>query len=165
MFFSADPACCQKSIPANTDVVLHVAGNTSHWKLGDALQTRVNVDGTRNMIDASLKKNVDRFIYTSSIAAYGFQSHRITERTPSTADNFWINYFRTKRLAELEVHKGIQQGLDAVIVNPSNIIGPYDFSGWSRFFHLINENRLPGVPPGSGSFCHSKEAAKAHIAA
>lgn len=160
-----DPASCEKLISENTDAVFHVAGNTSHWKSGDALQTKVNVDGTRNMIDASLKKNVHRFIYTSSIAAYGFQPHRVTESTPSTAEHFWISYFRTKRLAELEVHKGIRQGLDAVILNPSNIIGPYDLAGWSRLFHLINENRLPGVPPGSGSFCHSKEVAKAHIAA
>ena len=160
-----DHASCEQLIPENTNAVFHVAGNVSHWKLGDALQTLVNVDGTRNMIEAALKKNVHRFIYTSSIAAYGFQPHRVTESTPSTADNFWINYFRTKRLAELEVHKGIRQGLDAVILNPSNIIGPYDLSGWSRLFHLINENRLPGNPPGSGSFCHSNEVAKAHIAA
>ena len=160
-----DSASCEQLIPENTNAVFHVAGNVSHWKLGDALQTLVNVDGTRNMIDASLKKNVHRFIYTSSIAAYGFQPHRVTESTPSTADNFWINYFRTKRLAELEVHKGIRQGLDAVILNPSNIIGPYDLSGWTRLFHLINENRLPGNLPGSGSFCHSNEVAKAHIAA
>jgi len=160
-----DHASCEQLIPENTNAVFHVAGNVSHWKLGDALQTLVNVDGTRNMIDASLKQNAHRFIYTSSIAAYGFHSHRVTESTPSTADNFWINYFRTKRLAELEVHDGIRRGLDAVILNPSNIIGAYDLSGWSRLFHLINENRLPGNPPGSGSFCHSKEVANAHIAA
>ena len=113
-----DPVSCENALPKNTDAVFHVAGNTSHWKLGDQLQTKVNVVGTRNMVNASLKKNAHRFIYTSSIAAYGFQPEKITEETKSSADNFWINYFRTKRLAELEVHDGIKQGLDAVIINP-----------------------------------------------
>ncbi len=160
-----DPACCENLIPVNAHAVFHVAGNTSHWKLGDELQTRVNVDGTRNMVIASLKKNVKRFIYTSSIAAYGFQSNQITEDSVSTSENHWINYFRTKLLAEQEIHKGISKGLDAVILNPSNIIGPYDFSGWSRLFHLINESRLPGVPPGRASFCHARDVADAHISA
>lgn len=160
-----DPDFCKKSIPEKTDAVFHVAGNTSHWQFNDKLQTRVNVDGTRNLINASLIKKVGRFIYTSSIAAYGFQPDRISETTISSAENSRINYFRTKRLAELEVHKGIRQGLDAVIVNPSNIIGPYDYSGWSRLFYLINENRLPGVPPGRASFCHAAAVADAHISA
>ena len=160
-----DPVCCEKLIPPETDAVFHVAGNTSHWKLGDELQTRVNVDGTRNMVNASLKKNVKRFIYTSSIAAYGFQRNPISEYCPSTSKNHWINYFRTKQLAEQEIRIGIRKGLDAVIVNPANIMGPYDFSGWSRLFRLINENRLPGVPPGRASFCHARAVADAHIAA
>jgi len=160
-----DPVSCENALPEHTDAVFHVAGNTSHWKLGDQLQTKVNVDGTRNMVKAALKKNAGRFIYTSTISTYGFQPERITEDTKSSADNYWINYFRTKRLAELEVHDGIKRGLDAVILNPSNIIGPHDVAGWSRLFYLINDNSLPGIPPGSGSFCHSKEVASAHIAA
>jgi len=160
-----DPDCCKKSIPDSIDAVFHVAGNTSHWKHGNELQTLVNVSGTQNMINAALKRKVKRFIYTSSIAAYGFHPNRITEESISTAENFWINYFHTKRLAEMEVHRGIQKGLDAVILNPSNIIGAYDFSGWSRLFHLIHENRLPGVPPGRASFCHAQAVADAHISA
>ena len=106
-----------------------------------------------------------RFILTSSIAAFGFQAERITEDTTSTALDSSINYFRTKRLAELEVLQAVERGLDAVILNPANIIGRYDASGWSRFFKLIEEGRLPGVPPGSGSFCHAREVARAHVTA
>jgi dihydroflavonol-4-reductase len=129
-----DSDSCERVMPENVDAVFHVAGDTSHWKMADARQTAVNVEGTRRMVSTALKRKARRFIFTSSIAAYGFQQRRITEETQSTAPNSRINYFRTKRLAELEVHRGIEQGLDAVIVNPSNIIGPYDYSGWSRFF-------------------------------
>jgi nucleoside-diphosphate-sugar epimerase len=89
----------------------------------------------------------------------------ITEEMRSTALESSINYFRSKRLAELEVQRGCERGLDAVILNPSNILGPHDRSGWSRFFRLIDEKRLPGVPPGRASFCPVREVAAAHLAA
>ena len=160
-----DPESCERAMPEGVDAVFHLAGNTSHWKLGDDRQTKVNINGTRNMVKAALKRKAKRFVYTSSIAAYGFQPGLITEETTSNADNYWINYFRTKRQAEIEVHRGIESGLDAVMLNPSNIVGPYDHYGWSRMFRLVNEDKLPGAPPGKASFCHVKEVAKAHISA
>ncbi len=160
-----DYAACEEALPDKVDAVFHLAGDTSHWKKGDQRQTRINVDGTRHMVNASLKRKAGKFIYTSSIAAYGFQPVRITEETVSTAENYWLNYFRTKRLAEIEVQKGIKKGLDGVILNPANIIGPYDFSGWSRLFGMINNGKLAGVPPGSATFCHVAEVARAHIMA
>jgi nucleoside-diphosphate-sugar epimerase len=158
-----DAASCARAMPEEVDAVFHLAGNTSHWKLGDALQTKVNVEGTRAVAATALERRARRFVHTSSIAAYGFQPERITEQTRSTALQAPINYFRTKRLAEIEVHQAIQQGLDAVILNPANIVGPRDRSGWSRFFGLIERGRLPGVPPGRATFCHVAEVARAHI--
>ncbi|RLC15669.1 MAG: oxidoreductase [Deltaproteobacteria bacterium] len=158
-------AACVKAMPENVDAVFHLAGNTNHWRLGDRLQTRVNVGGTGNIVAAALKRNARCLVHTSSIAAYGFQPERITEDTRSTAAGASINYFRTKRLSEIEVHKGIKKGLKAVILNPANIIGPFDTSGWSRIFLLVEKGRLPGAPPGKASFCHSREVARAHILA
>ena len=160
-----DPASCERALPAGVDAVFHLAGDTSHWKLGDARQTTVNVEGTRNVVAAALRGKARRLVHTSSIAAYGFQPSRITEEMRSTALDSSINYFRSKRLAELEVQRGGERGLDAVILNPSNILGPHDRSGWSRFFGLIEQGRLPGVPPGRASFCHAREVAAAHVAA
>jgi nucleoside-diphosphate-sugar epimerase len=160
-----DPASCERAVPAGADAVFHLAGDTSHWKPGDGRQTKFNVEGTRNGVSAALRSKVRRLVHTSSIAAYGFQPRRISEEMPSTALDSPINYFRTKRLAELEVQRGSERGLDAVILNPSNILGPHDRSGWSRFFTLIDQGRLPGVPPGRASFCHAREVAAAHIAA
>ena len=160
-----NPTSYERAMPEDVDAVFHVAGNTGHWRLGDTRQTRDNVEGTRIMVSTALKRNARRFIFTSSIAAYGFHPERITEDTQSNAHNSWINYFRTKRLAELEVHKGIEQGLYAVILNPANIIGPYDYAGWSRLFTLIEKGHLPGAPPGRASFCHVREVAGAHISA
>ncbi len=155
----------EKAMPQGVDAVFHVAGNVNFWSLKNAVQTKDNVDGTRNMVSTALKLKARRFIHTSTIGTYGFHSEIITEQTPSTASHSWINYVRSKWLAEEEVRKGINQGLDAVIINPCNIIGPYDYNNWSQMFKGIHDRKLPGVPSGAGSFCHVREVAKAHITA
>ncbi len=152
-------------IPMNVDAVFHAAANTNFWSLKNNIQTKDNVDGTRNMVSAALKREAKRFIHTSSLAAYGLHDEPITEETISTAARSRVNYIRTKWLAEREVRAGIERGLDAVILNPCNIIGPYDYNNWSQLFIMINLNKIPGVPPGAGTFCHVHEVAKAHITA
>lgn len=152
-------------IPDGVDCVFHVAGNTSLWSKAHAEQFRVNVKGTRNMVKAALDANAQRFVHTSSIVAYGFHGGTISEETPTRGTAAKVNYVRSKALAEREVRRGISRGLKAVIVNPSNIIGAYDNSNWSRMFVLLQRGRLPAITAGGGSFCHAQEVAKAHIAA
>lgn len=151
--------------PEKVDAVFHVAGNTSYWSRRNHIQTRDNVEGTKNMVAAALKRQAKRLIHTSSTAAYGHHQQRINEETRSNAINSPLNYNRTKYLAELEVRKGIERGLDAVIINPTNIIGPYDYHNYSQLFTLIDRQKLPGVPAATQTFCHVREVAKAHITA
>jgi len=152
-------------IPEGTEALFHVAADTSMWSRAVRRQTRINVLGTRNVVAAALARGVGRLVHTSSIAVYGFQSRVITEESPRLGGNSWIGYYRTKALAEREVRLGVEGGLDAVIMNPANIIGAYDAGNWSRLFLMVKNGRLPGAPPGSGSFCHAREAARAHVAA
>ncbi|MGB2248929.1 MAG: NAD-dependent epimerase/dehydratase family protein, partial [Alcanivorax sediminis] len=152
-------------MPPAPDAVFHVAGNTSMWRRGNTQQYKDNVLGTRAMVSAAQKNVAGRFIHTSSISAWGIQDEPINELTPSNAANDWINYNRTKYLAEQEVENGIRQGLDAVILNPCGIIGAGDTHNWSQMIKLINDGKLPGVPPGGGNFCAVEEVAKAHITA
>jgi dihydroflavonol-4-reductase len=160
-----DRASCERAMPENVDCVFHLAGDTTHWKPADKRQTEINVGGTENMVNAAILRGARRFIYTSSIGAFGAQKDRITEWTKSTAAGSIINYWRTKLSAEEIVRAGIKKGLNAVILNPANIIGPYDYSGWSRLFFLIKNDKLAGAPPGSASFGHVREIARAHIEA
>ncbi len=160
-----DLASLRRAIPEGTDAVFHIAASISFWSRRDAEQTRVNVDGTRNAVAAARERGVKRFVHTSSIAAYGVHRNVIDEETPSTAERAPANYPRTKWLAEVEVRRGIDAGLDAVILNPANIVGPYDRHGWAKTFPAIARRQVPFLLPGRASWCHVREVVQAHIAA
>lgn len=153
------------AIPQKPDAVFHVAASLNQWSHHNELQHITNVEGTANVVEAALAAGAKRFIHTSSISVYGLQPGRITENAEKLGRISWINYQRTKYLAEKEVHKGLDRGLDAVILNPCNIIGAHDTTGWARIIRLIDEGKLPGAPPGAASFCDVGEVARAHIAA
>jgi dihydroflavonol-4-reductase len=154
-----------KAMPEGLAAVFHVAADVSHWSRDAIRQERCNVEGTRNVVAAALARGARKFVHTSSTSVYGFQAEPFDETAPRLGANSWNNYARSKTLAEDEVQKGIDRGLDAVILNPANIIGAYDSRNWSRLFRMVAAGRLPGLPPGRGSFCHASEVATAHIAA
>lgn len=153
------------AVPQGVDGVFHVAANTSMWRGGREQQWRDNVVGSANLARVSRQKQVGRMVVTSSISAYGYQKQPIDEQSPQLADDPRYGYLYTKKRAELAVREEIEKGLDAVFLNPCAIVGKYDTSSWAQTFFLIQDGKLPGVPPGNGSFCHAAEVAKAHIAA
>src|SRR2546421_1654950 len=160
-----DPGSLRAAMAEDMDVVFHVAGNTNLWSRRNAQQTAENVEGTRNVVETALARGAKKLVLTSSIAAYGEQTGELTEARKSRAKRSWINYQRTKWLAEEEVRKGIRAGLAATILNPGAIIGRYDTGGWARLFYLVAQDRLPGALPGEVSAAHVGEVLKAHIAA
>jgi len=160
-----DAASLRRALPGGVDCVFHAAGDTNLWSRRNAQQDRVNIDGTRNVIEAARAQCARRMVHTSSISAYGIQTGRVDERTPQLGGSSWINYQRSKYAAEQEVRAGIDRGLDAVIMNPAAIVGRYDTNSWARVIMLVDAGRLPGVPPGGGSYCHARAVAQAHIAA
>ena len=160
-----DRASLAYSLPRGVDAVFHVAGSTSLWSRANAEQDRVNIEGTRNVVDAALAAGARRLVHTSTISVYGMQAGRIDERAAQLGRDSWVNYQRSKFRAEEEVRAGVARGLDAVILNPASIIGRYDRASWARMILLIDAGKLPGVPPGAASFCHGREVARAHLAA
>lgn len=112
----------------------------------------VNVQGTANVVDAALSSGVRRLVHTSSIAALG-RSDGITECLNESAE--WLpsasnsGYGKSKHLAELEVQRGIAEGLDAVIVNPSLIMGVGRAGENSTLLvEKIRQRRVPYIPSG-----------------
>ena len=160
-----DPASLQAAVPEGVDAVIHTAASTSIWSRNNGLQTRINVEGTRNVCKACLEKGAKRLVHTSTWNTYGLEHTVITEETVQTGGNSWINYVRTKFLAEEEVRKATGWGLSAVILNPSHMVGRYDSQNWARMFRMVNDGTLPGIPRSRGSFCHAVAVARAHVEA
>ena len=107
-----DAASLPAAIPKGADTIFHVAGNTNMWRKGNAEQTRDNVDGTHNVVEAALACGVRRLVVTSSISAYGPVDGEITEETPSRAANSRVNYQKSKWLAQEIARAAVGRGLE-----------------------------------------------------
>lgn len=155
-----------EACPENVDAFFHAAADTSMWEKRNRQQNLINLTGTQNAIKAALAKHAKRFIHTSSIAAYGEHKQMITEASKQRGEDSFCNYYRTKHLSEQLVKTAVEEkGLDAVILNPCHLVGAPDNHNWSQMIALTKQDKLPGVPPGYGSFCDIKEVARAHIEA
>ena len=111
------------------DVVFHLASLVAITPDMLDLMRRVNVEGTRNVIEAVRRTGVRRLVYTSSIHALQRppEGVMIDERLAFDPDNPAGPYDQTKAEASLLVLDAVRQGMDAVIVCPTGVIGPYDF--------------------------------------
>jgi len=153
------------SIVRGMEAVVHVAGIISYWRKKHTLMQRVNVDGTRNLLEAAVKAGVKRFLYTSSIASIGYSDDKICDETTEynwTGMN--IGYFDTKRAAELLVRQ--EKRLEGLTVNPAIIFGANDIrkNGVRMLFHVWN-GTLPGIPPGTTTVAVLDDVVAGHLAA
>ncbi|MDJ0943283.1 MAG: NAD-dependent epimerase/dehydratase family protein [Kiloniellales bacterium] len=155
----------EAAMPEAADAVFHTAALTSIWSRRDALQTRINVAGTRNVARVALAKGARRLVHTSTWNTFGLGQREISEETPQAGARSWINYVRSKALAEEEVRRVGAEGLDAVILNPGHLIGRYDTHNWGRLIRMVDDGSLPGVPAVRSRFCHAEAVARAHVAA
>ncbi len=160
-----DAAALEQVMPENMDAVFHTAAMTSVWSRQNRLQTQVNVAGTRNVARAALARGAKRLIHTSTWNTFGIGKATISEEMRQEGGRSWINYVRTKYLAEVEVRAAVRDGLFAVILNPGHLLGRYDTRNWARMFKMVHDRTLPGIPRAQSSFCHAAAVAQAHISA
>ena len=156
------------------DIVFHVAGDTSFWRKHYARQRRVNVDGTRNVMEAAIAANVKRIVHTSTVDAMGYHPSG-AELSEQDADRAswnlgWYNYAQTKREGEEVVWStvaGDSENIEAVVLRPGAMIGPYDFTlQFGRLFFDLQECcGVPACPSGSSSFASVVAVANAHVEA
>ncbi len=162
-FFDQDSL--ESALPDQADAVFHTAAKVSFWRGNNASLQRDNVEATQAIIKAALKRKAKRFIHTSTVGVYGFSHPLIDESFPKEGLHSFVGYLKTKTLAEIEILKAVEKGLDAVILNPATILGPLDRDHWGESMRKVKEGKMPGAPPGAASFVHAVEAAKAHVAA
>lgn len=120
--------------------VYHCAALVSFDDRDEKALMEINPKVTANIVNTGIDLKVKKLVYVSSVAALG----RATQGKPIDENAQWVEssnnsvYAKSKYLAELEVWRGIEEGLDAVIVNPSIILGPGEWkSGSAAVFHTI----------------------------
>jgi dihydroflavonol-4-reductase len=151
------------------DNVYHLAGRISLMPGDRHLIHKINYLCTKNVIQACRECGVKRLVYTSSIHALEDTPEGITinEDVPYCSNIHKSNYDLSKSLASREVLKAAKEGLDAVIVNPTGVIGPYDFpvSAITKTIIDFAKSKLKLAIEGAYDFVDVRDVAEGHILA
>ena len=147
------------------DQVYHCAAIVSFNPRKRKEMFKLNIEGTANIVNTALDAGVKKLVHVSSVSALG----RIREKEPVTENMNWTEetsnskYGQSKYLAEMEVWRGIGEGLKALIVNPVLILGQGNWNGGSaRIFKSVYEE-FPWYTDGVTGFVDVRDVAKAMI--
>lgn len=137
---------------SNADVVFHLAATISLSMYSWSTVATINVVGTRNVVEACLKSGVRRLVHFSSIHALKQEplDVPVDEGRSLVASHNCPPYDRSKAEGEKEVRRGIEKGLNAVIIYPTGIIGPHDYqpSHFGEVLLTLVCGKLPGLVAG-----------------
>jgi nucleoside-diphosphate-sugar epimerase len=148
------------------DIVIHAAAVVSFFKKERKKMYQVNVEGTANVVNAALEKGVKRLIHISSVAALGRTTGggHVNEEKKWEESRANTHYGKSKYNAELHVWRGMAEGLEAVILNPSTILGFGDWHhGSSAIFKNVYEE-FKWYTEGINGFVDVEDVAKAVVA-
>jgi dihydroflavonol-4-reductase len=133
----------------------------------DPVAHRVNVEGTRNVVGACRTSNVRRLVYFSSIHAYSSHPRHepIDESRPLCVNDDTLPYDRSKAAAEEVVRNAVEAGLDAVILNPTGVLGPHDYepSAMGRVLLDLRAGRFPVLVRGGFNWVDARDVAEAAV--
>jgi len=145
--------------------VYHCAAMVSFNPKKKALLHQTNIEGTANVVNACLGEGVDKLLFVSSVAALG----RIREDKPINETMNWSEetsnseYGKSKYFSEIEVWRGIGEGLNAVIVNPVIILGAGNWTKGSSGLFKSAYDEFPWYTEGTGGFVDVADVVNAMI--
>ncbi len=151
------------------ETVYHLAAQISIGNFTLEQLMKINFTGTENVINACKKTGVKRLVHFSSIHAYKHNplNAPLNESNPLNLESELV-YERTKALAEELVQKKAgEDGLEIVIVNPTAVIGPWDFgpSYLGQFLIRLYNRRIPALIPGGYDWVDARDIADGTIGA
>ncbi|MGB0575637.1 MAG: hopanoid-associated sugar epimerase [Alphaproteobacteria bacterium] len=155
---------------AGCSAVFHVAADYRLWTRHPEEMMLTNIEGSKALIEAALEADVERIVYTSSVAALGINidGTPADETTPSSLEDMIGVYKRSKFLAEEAVHElVVRKNAPVVIVNPSAPVGPRDIKP-TRTGELIADaaaGRMPAFVDTGLNVVHVDDVAEGHVLA
>jgi dihydroflavonol-4-reductase len=153
---------------AGAEVVFHLAALISIQGDRDGRVPATNVSGARNAAEAALRARVTRFVHTSSVHAFDLSRGGVIDETSPRAEaKHLAAYDRSKAAGERGVREVVARGLDAVVVHPTGVIGPYDFepSRMGRTLLGLRARSLPSLVAGGFDFVDVRDVVRALLAA
>jgi len=148
------------------DEVYHCAGIVSFDPKRRREMFKVNIEGTANVVNAALDAGVRKMVHVSSVSALGRirEDGEVNETMNWTEETSNSAYGQSKYLSELEVWRGISEGLNAVIVNPVIILGAGDWNDSSSRLFRSAYDEFPWYTEGISGFVDVRDVAAAMIA-
>lgn len=154
---------------ADCEALFHVAADYRLGAPNPSQLYRVNVEGTRNMLDAARRSGVRRIVYTSSVATIGIPADGTPgdEDSPSSLGNMIGHYKRSKFLAEEAVRDAARAGISVVIVSPSTPVGPGDVKPTPTGQLVLDAaaGRMPAYVDTGLNIVHVDDVANGHLLA
>lgn len=158
-----------EQLVSDVDVVIHLAALISISGDCGGLVQKINVGGTKNVVDACIAKGVKKLIHVSSIHAYQPYPHDIPlDETRGYVGKDSYAYDFSKATAQQYVLDAVKnKGLDAVVLNPTGIIGPFDYLNSPKFKMLYQfyYGQIPILTPGGFDWVDNRDVADGIIAA
>ncbi|HWR32754.1 MAG TPA: SDR family NAD(P)-dependent oxidoreductase [Chitinophagaceae bacterium] len=147
------------------DSVIHSAALVSFVKKDRKEMYTVNVEGTANVVNMMLEKNIKQLVHISSVAALGRTTKGMKINEEKKWENSRVNthYAISKFKAEQEVWRGIAEGLEAVILNPGTILGYGDWNNGSCSIFKTIYNGFRWYTPGINSYVDVEDAARVAV--
>ncbi len=151
------------------NLLFHLAADYRLWVPDPATMYEINVQGTKNVMEAALRRGTERVVYTSTVGVLKASLHGkpSNEETPVDLGDMVGDYKKSKFLAELEVHGYIRKGLPAVIVNPSTPVGPADAKPTPTGRMIVDflKGNMPAYLDTGLNFVDVEDVAKGHLLA
>jgi nucleoside-diphosphate-sugar epimerase len=154
-----------EKLVAGTMEVYHCAAMVSFSKSERKQMIHNNVEGTANLVNAALETGIKKFCHVSSVSALGTNQNGfvIDEQTNWVPSKKATGYSHSKFFSEAEIWRGVEEGLDAVIVNPSIVLGPGNWeNGSSRLFKTV-WNGMKFFTKGITGYVDVKDVVRAMI--
>lgn len=152
---------------SGVDGVFHLAGWYQVGVRDKSPGQRINVDGTRNVLEMMRDLKIPKGVYTSTLAVNSDTHGRVVDEMYEYHGPWLSEYDRTKWVAHYQVAEPmIQQGLPLVIVQPGGVYGPGDNSPQGQLFRQYLRRNLPMVPRGAAlCWAHVEDTARGHLQA
>ena len=147
------------------DAVIHAASKVSFQSADRSEMFRINIEGTANVVNLALEAGITKVLYVSSVAALGRTKNgdTVSEEKKWEESPMNTNYALSKYHAEMEVWRGMGEGLNVTVVNPSTILGYGDWNNSSCAIFKNVYNEFPWYTSGVNGFVDVEDVARAIV--